>query len=178
MQDNADAKKTDTEEDDRNLADLLVDQIEFSGAFTTVAPAGQISSASPAPSRCCLLLCPASACNHEQPLACCSDAHVASFGVLAADVIILNKVDLVSPEELKSLETFTKTMNPCAKLICAKEAKVPPPSPFPRQCIAPFNYTRASPFDSNVRGWPGTMWAFGWERRGKDASLSALHSQL
>ena len=70
MQDTADAKKeTDEEEDERNVADLLVDQLEF------------------------------------------------------ADVIILNKTDLVAQERLQSLEAFVHVLNPVAKLMTARECK-------------------------------------------------------
>lgn len=71
LQDTIDAKKDEEgEEDERNIADLLVDQLEF------------------------------------------------------ADVIMLNKTDLVSKQRLKSLEAFLRVMNPGAKLISTCESKV------------------------------------------------------
>lgn len=76
-QDSADAKTDEeAEEDERNIADLLVDQLEF------------------------------------------------------ADVIILNKTDLVPRDRLHSLEAFLHVLNPGAKLMSARESKAPPFAPF------------------------------------------------
>lgn len=70
LQETADAKTgEEAEEDERNIADLLVDQLEF------------------------------------------------------ADVIILNKTDLVPRDGLLGLEAFLRVLNPGAKLMAARESK-------------------------------------------------------
>ena len=58
------------EEDDRNIVDLLIDQVEF------------------------------------------------------ADVILINKTDLLEPDELKVLKSFIARLNPDAKIICVSHSKV------------------------------------------------------
>lgn len=60
------------EEDDRNISDLMVDQLEF------------------------------------------------------ADVVVLNKVDLVSPEDVPRILSLIKTLNPSAHVIQAKHAQIDP----------------------------------------------------
>jgi len=42
-----------------------------------------------------------------------------------ADVIVLNKLDLVSPEELAEVEAIVKALNPGAKVLTATKAQVP-----------------------------------------------------
>jgi len=42
-----------------------------------------------------------------------------------ANVIIINKVDLASPEMVNELEALLHTLNPDAKLICTQEGRVP-----------------------------------------------------
>ena len=71
LQDSTDAKSDEEAEvDERNIADLLIDQLEF------------------------------------------------------ADVIILNKTDLVPKDCLLGLEAFLQALNPGAKLMTARESKV------------------------------------------------------
>lgn len=60
-----------SDEDDRNIVDLLVDQVEF------------------------------------------------------ANVVVINKVDLVSPYDLEQLEQIIRRLNPNAKLLVSKESRVP-----------------------------------------------------
>ena len=83
LQDSVDGKKDadEEEEDERNISDLLVDQLEF------------------------------------------------------ADVIILNKTDLVHKDRLRCLEAFVTTLNPGAKLIPAHESKVLVKMPVIPQCL-------------------------------------------
>jgi len=85
-----------SEEDDRTISDLLVDQVEF------------------------------------------------------ADVILLNKTDLVSKEELAKLEGILMQLNPDAKLIHTKNSKV-----NPREILSTgrFNFERAS----TSPGWLKTL---------------------
>ena len=42
-----------------------------------------------------------------------------------ADVLILNKTDLISDMELKDLSKILRSLNPSARLVCAQEARVP-----------------------------------------------------
>ena len=60
-----------SDDDERNIVDLLVDQIEF------------------------------------------------------ADVIVVNKIDLVSPMDLEQIEQVIRRLNPNAKILCSQEGRVP-----------------------------------------------------
>lgn len=53
------------------------------------------------------------ACNIERNL---RDSHEAQEQVAFADIILINKTDLVSPEELKTVERRVRAMNPMAKI--------------------------------------------------------------
>ena len=53
------------------------------------------------------------------------DSHEAEEQVAFADVIVLNKADLVTPEELDAVEVRIRSINRSAKLIRATKAEVP-----------------------------------------------------
>ncbi len=58
-------------------------------------------------------------------LARLEDSHEAEEQVAFADVIVLNKTDLVTPEELDAVETRIRTINRSARVLRAEKAKVP-----------------------------------------------------
>lgn len=95
MQEQQDSKG-DEEEDERNIADLLIDQIEF------------------------------------------------------ADIIVLNKMDLVSEAQLQELKALLRILNPGADVIPATEAKVNHP---PGQLTCPIVCARSTKFDSVLWKW-------------------------
>src|SRR5690606_23287714 len=53
------------------------------------------------------------------------DSNEAQNQVAFADVIVLNKTDLVSPEELADVERMVRSINPMAAIIRAERANVP-----------------------------------------------------
>ncbi len=54
-----------------------------------------------------------------------ADSPEAADQIAFADVIVLNKTDLVTPEELQSVEATIRTINPFAKIHPAQRANVP-----------------------------------------------------
>ena len=58
-------------------------------------------------------------------LARLADSHEAEEQVAFADVIVLNKTDLVTPEELEAVETRIRTLNRSARILRAEKANVP-----------------------------------------------------
>jgi G3E family GTPase len=54
-----------------------------------------------------------------------ADSHEAEEQVAFADVIVLNKTDLVTPEELERVEARTRAINQSARLLRAEKAQVP-----------------------------------------------------
>jgi G3E family GTPase len=63
-----------------------------------------------------------------------------------ADVIVLNKVDLASPEQAQEVNAIVRALNPGAKVIMAKRGQVPLESVFDTGL---FDYEKAS----NSAGW-------------------------
>jgi G3E family GTPase len=58
-------------------------------------------------------------------LARLADSHEAEEQVAFADVIVLNKTDLVTPEELEAVEARIRTLNRSARILRAEKANVP-----------------------------------------------------
>ena len=71
------------------------------------------------------------------------DAPEAKNQIAFADVIVLNKIDLVSPEELREVEARIRAINPYAKLHKTTRAQVPLDAVLGSQRLRP----RANPRD-------------------------------
>ena len=61
----------------------------------------------------------------KHPLARLADSHEAEEQVAFADVIVLNKTDLVTPEELGAVERRIRAINRSAHILRAQKADVP-----------------------------------------------------
>ena len=53
------------------------------------------------------------------------DSHEAADQIAFADVILLNKTDLVTPDELEAVEAAMRAINPFAKIHHAQRGNVP-----------------------------------------------------
>jgi G3E family GTPase len=53
----------------------------------------------------------------------CRSVHHANFG--CSQVIIINKIDLMTPKDVKSLSAFIRTFNTVAKIVETQRSRVP-----------------------------------------------------
>jgi G3E family GTPase len=86
------------EDDERSVVDLLTDQLEFADVCACFAcNAARIS-----------ILCISAVTHARHP-----------------QVIIINKIDLMTPEEVQSLSAFIRTFNAVAKIVETQRSRVP-----------------------------------------------------
>ena len=87
------------DDDERSVVDLLTDQLEFADVWTNFDCGAT-----------CIISMPCSS----------TVTHT-----LHPQVIIINKIDLMTPEEVKSLSAFIRTFNAVAKIVETQRSRVP-----------------------------------------------------
>ncbi|MGB0440823.1 MAG: GTP-binding protein [Paracoccaceae bacterium] len=97
-----------------------------------------------------------------------------------ANIVLLNKADLVSDEHIDTLKNWLATMSPEAEVITAQQAKVPNEvvmQGFDQPAIAANNAPHAPAFQSRVIPFPTEVDAEEIARRLADPSLSLVRAK-